>query len=545
MPQGNSCRSIIAYTTNQDVRTRLITYTEMHLDVGDEHVYPCIEAQQNGRLKWCPVVDDAVLALAVFESSGLLLLGVSIQDASIKKLSHHNLDERWDSVTGAVWDVINRPAPRLHFTSMLSTTLSPTAVLEASSATLASIGLPSWRDKIENSAVLFSAKNDLKGNTKTKVWGLAASPLGDFIATCHSVHPSDMIEYGSTNDRSGTVAISGLRHYRDILQSFPARDVSAEAVLFTLKKLVENTLEDKDQMLAFSEQVAAKLFEAYGPMQDTDRGAQASSLLSANGIGDLVQGFRRFAFFDPETLKDRYRLLVSHACNKNDNTVLQRLLIAYRLSNASQQLPEALRETPFSSEIRKHHRKMIILIRTLLETAPQTKQPATSIETDPGQMDIEAGSEPEGPNTSTSIEDGSRDTSEAIVDSCDFCSAPIPFNDLSTATCNNGHEFPRCGLSLIAIQAPGISKYCGICETPFLNEESVAAQEMDGSLRTLEDGSAGNEEHIRNSHDDNGRRGPSAVQENGRGRSSLPATLARVLFLACDACIYCGGKFMG
>ena len=28
-------------------------------------------------------------------------------------------------------------------------------------------------------------------------------------------------------------------------------------------------------------------------------------------------------------------------------------------------------------------------------------------------------------------------------------------------------------------------------------------------------------------------------------RRELPVTLARVLFLACDACIYCGGKFVG
>lgn len=29
-----------------------------------------------------------------------------------------------------------------------------------------------------------------------------------------------------------------------------------------------------------------------------------------------------------------------------------------------------------------------------------------------------------------------------------------------------------------------------------------------------------------------------------KGRS-LPVSLARVLFLSCDACIYCGGKFVG
>lgn len=97
----------------------------------------------------------------------------------------------------------------------------------------------------------------------------------------------------------------------------------------------------------------------------------------------------------------------------------------------------------------------------------------------------------------------------AATDLCDFCSAPIPFTDLTAATCANGHEFPRCGISLVAIQAPGITKYCGICSTPCLSEEFVRAQETGGS------------------------------------DIEPPVTLSRVLFQACDVCIYCGGKFVG
>ncbi|KAH7410309.1 transcription factor IIIC subunit delta N-term-domain-containing protein [Phaeosphaeria sp. MPI-PUGE-AT-0046c] len=545
--QDDSYRSIIAYTTNEDVRARLITYAKTKFDISNEHVYSRTEAQHNGRLEWCPVVNAGVLTLAVFDTSGLVLLGISLQDASIKKLSDHDLDGRWDAVTGAVWDTVNRSVPRLHFSSMLSTTHSPTAVLEASSAMLLPIGLPSWRDQIENSAVLFSAKNDLKGNTKTKVWGLAISPLGDFLATCHSVHPSDMIEYGSTNDRRGTVAISGLRQYRDILLSFPARDVSAEGVLFTLKKLVENTLEDNDQMPAFSEQIAAKLFEAYGPMQGADVEIKVSSLSMAKELDSVVQALKRNVFFDSETLKDRYAILVSHACDKNSTAVLQRLLIAYRLSNALQELPEDLCATPFSSEIRAHHRKLITLVRSLLgqDLDPQPQQPASATETDAGQIDIEAGSEFEGPNKSSLTEHVNLNMGDATVDSCDFCSAPILFNDPSTASCTNGHEFPRCGLSLIAIQAPGISKYCGICNTPYLNEEFVVAQEVNEPAGTSQNSNAGDGEEARGSKGDIGRHRLSTGQGNGRGNSSLLVTLARVLFLACDVCIYCGGKFVG
>jgi hypothetical protein len=108
-----------------------------------------------------------------------------------------------------------------------------------------------------------------------------------------------------------------------------------------------------------------------------------------------------------------------------------------------------------------------------------------------------------------SSEQGPDSTADAVTDLCDFCSAPIPFTDLMSGTCANGHEFPRCGISLLAIQAPGITKYCGICSTPYLNEEFVRAQEI------------------------------------REGEVEPAYTIARMLFQACDVCIFCGGKFVG
>lgn len=31
----------------------------------------------------------------------------------------------------------------------------------------------------------------------------------------------------------------------------------------------------------------------------------------------------------------------------------------------------------------------------------------------------------------------------------------------------------RCGLSFLAVQEPGISKFCSLCETEYLNEELI------------------------------------------------------------------------
>jgi hypothetical protein len=422
-----------------------------------------------------------------------------------------------------------------------------------------------------------------------KVWGLATSPLGDFIATCHSVHPSDMIEYGSPNDRRGTVAVSALRQYRQMRESFPAQDVSAEGVLFTLKKLVENTVEDSDQMPAFVEEIARKLVHTYGALDGSgDSSSVSPSRLNVDHLDELVKVFKQIAFFDPRTLKDRYTVLASYACNTKSTSGLQRTLIAYRLAIALQYLPKSLPEAPFSSEVRIHHRKMMALIRKLIE--PEAPQTATMQSSDDETLLDHAESDfaaflPTQP--ANALTDGVElELAEATVDICDFCSAPIPFTDPTTASCTNGHQFPRCGLSFLALQAPGITKYCGICSTPFLSEEFVTAQEMKkrpvdvteqsntntGENVLLDDGAItqvpanddrlskfGDEEVIsmginppREDHNQrDSRQGRQRVLksvdesaiEDERGKSSI--TLARVLFLACDACIYCGGKFVG
>jgi hypothetical protein len=111
--------------------------------------------------------------------------------------------------------------------------------------------------------------------------------------------------------------------------------------------------------------------------------------------------------------------------------------------------------------------------------------------------------------------------------------------------CTNGHQFPRCGLSFLAIQAPGITKYCGICSTPFLSDEFVDAQEVDSEKKDAETNDAS---EVQEQNDSTQASTADVIMsENsdvaGR-RDAHPITLARVLFLACDVCIYCGGKFV-
>lgn len=247
------------------------------------------------------------------------------------------------------------------------------------------------------------------------------------------------------------------------------------------------------------------------------------------------------AFLNPESVKDRYTTLIALACTPDTRCDVERALIAYRLADATLKLPAThARANSFSSEILSSHQQVVRLIHSLLEP-PATAEDGSS---DPAVT----------PSLQTDVAIGS--------DTCDLCDAPIPFTDLNMAACLNGHQFPRCGLSFLAIQAPKITKSCGICETQFLSEEFVRVQE---EVEDVNGGGASGGEQENGEKADGGvdvADGINAMEvdggevrpvgEDGAGDGDvqgdgkdLAVSLAKILYLACDVCIYCGGKFVG
>jgi hypothetical protein len=597
--QGVYYHSVVVYATNEEVRAKCITYTHDTIGLGEEAFYTDLELRYDGLMKFCPTVENGDrVKLALFTTSGLVHLTISVRDASIIEQTAHDLDGRWDQTSGAVWDAAEERSPRLHVSSLLSTLHNPTSVLEVSANELKSHRTPNWREQIANNLALFSVKNELSGKAKAKVWGLTSSPLGDYIAACTSLHPSDMIEYGIPADRQGTVAISSLRFSSQVREAFPNVNVSAEGVAYTLKKLAESTVEDPEELPAYAEQMIEKLVQAYTPALDSKDGATTLTLYpDASDLETLIATFKKVFFLNAQTLKDRYTVLVHQACKIGSDDTLEMTSISYRLAMALQQLPTALTNTSFSTEIVAQHMQLLEYVNSIMGLEPTVGQSSTHDEVLPAR---------------------------AWTDTCDFCSTPIPFSDLGSAICTNGHQFPRCGLSFLAIQAPGITKYCGICSTPYFSDEFVLAQEYvdqksgtdteddtvmigviangegpegddreqtsirgldnaneteesqqrpagDGAVMTgvVENGEVsgggvdGGEETITGvTNNVNGAEESQEDQANGTivqqsdgnirqeedaedDRRELPVTLARVLFLACDACIYCGGKFVG
>ncbi|CAI6334952.1 unnamed protein product [Periconia digitata] len=553
--QGQWYHSIIAYATNNDVRLRIITYTPDTIGLGDEVLCPDLCLRHKGPMKWSPRIKDGdKLTLALFGIEGLTVLTVSMSDATILERKTHGLDGRWDKVSGVIWDDADSTPTRLHFSSLHSTMSSPTAGVEISSGGLIELPSPSWREQISDTQALFSAQNDLKGNAKSKVWGLCISPLRDFIAFCHTVHPSDMLEYGPPRDRNCHVALSSTTSYKKDRLPFPANNVSAEGIAFTLRKCLENTVENADQVPEFTKEVLDAMLRTYRPKQggsNSDHGENYNT----GDIAELTTSFKHDVFLEANMLKDRYTILINQTCSVKTPTTLPRALIAFRLAKAIvNMIPRSLaHSSSFSREILMSHHQVICLINAVTNQNDSTA-PSTSITTMPNQ---------------------------STPDSCDFCDAAIPFTDLEIATCLNGHQYPRCGLSFIAIQAPRISKFCGLCKTGFFSEEFVTAQEVTrnsdsddlGDVETQTLGqSAANEDiempDVRHGEDQTS--GPDEANHLaaknlatetreqpdkdiealiGPGKQDiitegLPVSLARVLFLACDVCIYCGGKFL-
>lgn len=115
----------------------------------------------------------------------------------------------------------------------------------------------------------------------------------------------------------------------------------------------------------------------------------------------------------------------------------------------------------------------------------------------------------------------------------------------------------RCSLSFLSIQAPGKSKYCGLCEREYLSD-TVILKELgqhqprveprtdDAWEQSLLGTTEPRETPIRAPTVAATAMGDtSEFDEHSPGHVLKHVSLASLLFEACDICVYCGGKFVG
>jgi Putative zinc-finger of transcription factor IIIC complex len=116
-------------------------------------------------------------------------------------------------------------------------------------------------------------------------------------------------------------------------------------------------------------------------------------------------------------------------------------------------------------------------------------------------------------------------------------------------------------LTFLAIQRPGISRYCGVCGKEYLSEEinqlervstldESGESALDGTPNTkglaqaLLEAAMGAEREDRALIPTGGKRVPDTpIAREPIGIMETQSSLASLLFAACDVCVYCGGKF--
>jgi hypothetical protein len=286
-------QSILAYSTNEDVRARIITYTHDTVEIKEEIILARIDLRNNGAMKWSPeAVDGDKLTIAMFAHVSITCLTISATDASILSESSVNPDRRCDENSGIVWDHTPNTLAHLHFSTFTTTMANTTSALELSEKGILSVlPTPSWHQQIIDNRTLFSVQNELQGHAKSKIWGLCASPLRDFLAVCYTLHPADMIEYGPPAARRSTIAVNGLRSYSQPTIHFPAGHASAEAIMYTIRKWLDNTVEVNQQVAGFTKQVLAQMLEVYAPGSDYNASNDTAPYASSE-LGVLIREFK-------------------------------------------------------------------------------------------------------------------------------------------------------------------------------------------------------------------------------------------------------------
>jgi hypothetical protein len=307
---------------------------------------------------------------------------------------------------------------------------------------------------------IFDGKFAMRGSVSTRLWGLATCPLSDLIVTCATFHPSDSPEYIIPADMSARVIFQSTER-KDFITRAIQQGASTEAIAFSAKWLVKSmkTQPEKNQAIW---NLLDQIDKVIGTLEVVEPDPATSSLK------DLL-------FTSNTLVRLRYERVLSvmmgraDAAEEIEKQVMEQLAI--RVLN----IPTSRFKSGYSSQLMlSNFRRVLILLKLSAE-----------------------------------------DDKDLMTETCGLCSSEIPFTDYTSARCTKNHELRRCALTFLAIQAPDMCKFCGICGKQFLK-----ASEIEGQVpRNNEDVDV-------------------EMQDGSR-------PLTELLCEACDRCVYCAGKFIG
>lgn len=460
--------------------------------------------------------DDAVLCTDLSSTSGTRTTTAS-----------HHLDGRWDEISGVALTPGIDGEMSLSIASLMSCASAETTRLPFTLKNGTSKGSPAWHRGLLEAKANFSTYHTLAGAVQERTWGIASSPLGDFVATCASMQPNDSPAHFIAADQKSVVTftheMSDKRKGRDISVPFPSKggvsppeNVSAETLLFSIRQHLtsggcfEDTVQGRQQLVdSLMNTLGLQDFDldcvehAHPPADIQD----VTDPCELQHHGDLcLRYIRAQLYYQPVPLRERLERMLHVALQREPSHTLSRT--GY------------LQVT-----------KLVLgLPADIAEGSPLSGQILGAMHTMRGKLTSTAGA-------AATVDGG--DLQQHLDEQCSICKVPLNFESVRWSRCSNGHQFSRCGLTFLSILQAGSSKTCGICGVQYLNENAIPGMRQTVKAPVKE----GPPQETNGVAEANG---DAAAEEKEKEQDTIEPrmSLARLLFAACDKCLLCGGRFV-
>ena len=440
-------------------------------------------------------------------------------------LKFHHLDGRWDETSGVAFSEYGESLPSINITSHLSTSTTATTALALPLDDEDKSLRPCWQAAINESKASFSDQYSLDGYVQERTWGIAASSLGDYVATAITMVPSNSVAYTTPADYRTVINIS-LEMTEEECLVFPSSggisqmsEISAEILLFNMQRYLDRhpDILDANTLVQAMPKASNRISE------HRTSGARVSPISERSSTKDLVQHLQRRIYMAQPMIDMRVKLLANIALGQaQTGRHVSKEVVQCLITEVTELWSHFQQGGHLSHKIRNIYALLSI------------------------KLDLQV--QPLGNGASHASSD----------EQCRICNEAISFESLKWARCPSGHQFSRCALTFLAIQEPDISTTCGVCGTQFLDAWKLAEFSSGGS----DAGDVGMPDysHIGLQVPSGNRDGttvqrldltdsldPEAVFSNSNNDGHLiepPASLARILFAAFECCIYCGGRFV-
>ncbi|KAF2720137.1 hypothetical protein K431DRAFT_347462 [Polychaeton citri CBS 116435] len=446
-------------------------------------------------------------ALVAFEPDAVCIIKLDFARATSERRVLHDLDGRWDEVSGLTFTTDRTGLLRLHITSHLSSASALTACVGLD--TVPTTSVPSWQQAIVESKTAFRASHDFTLGIIDKTSGIAASPMGDMIATCAAFFPSNGLNYTIPTDQHCIVSITPESEMFTDTACFnkAARTpFLAEAKLLHLRTMLLQAQlgsPDEPNTLAVTDLIGS-VTTAWDSSCMTFEIAPLPPPPTASPR-DLVRFIRMQLFTNAEAVKRHCLYLLSLATSSSaELRLVQSQIVQVQVSTA----------LAIAKTLQIHSELSLVVLNNYCKLSKLLD--------------------------SAEYDTLDQDSTEIADEKCEFCGRAILFENLKWARCENGHQFYRCSASLLAIQGPRLAKHCGLCNVCYVNEVNMPqlrAPKFDQSHVPQAEGPE-NARPINLGHNADTSMHPVNTPAEPLG------SYIRVLLAALDCCIYCGGKFV-